>query len=114
MTDTYYKPEDLPRFEEIGKEAPELARKFFDYYNAVFAEGELTEREKAVEALVKPIRDALEASNKQISELEKARSEAYGGIRSQLEAMQLNQQSLTQETKNLVNALRRPEVATAE
>jgi hypothetical protein len=39
--DTYYNPEDLPRFEEIGKEAPELAQKFFDYYNAVFAEGEL-------------------------------------------------------------------------
>ena len=49
--DTYYKPEDLPRFEEIGEEAPELARKFFDYYNAVFAEGELTEREKALIAL---------------------------------------------------------------
>ena len=49
--DTYYDPEDLPRFEEIGNEAPELARKFFDYYNAVFAEGELTEREKALIAL---------------------------------------------------------------
>ena len=49
--DTYYKPEDLPRFEEIGKEAPELAGKFFDYYNAVFADGELSEREKALIAL---------------------------------------------------------------
>jgi 4-carboxymuconolactone decarboxylase len=46
--ETYYKPEDLPKFEEIGQEAPELAKKFFDYYNAVFAEGELTEREKAL------------------------------------------------------------------
>jgi 4-carboxymuconolactone decarboxylase len=49
--DTYYQPEDLARFEDIGKEAPELARKFFDYYNAVFAEGDLTEREKALIAL---------------------------------------------------------------
>jgi 4-carboxymuconolactone decarboxylase len=49
--ETYYKPEDLPKFEEIGKEAPELARKFFEYYNAVFADGELTEREKALIAL---------------------------------------------------------------
>jgi 4-carboxymuconolactone decarboxylase len=32
--ETYYKPEDLPKFEEIGKEAPELAHKFFEYYNA--------------------------------------------------------------------------------
>jgi DNA recombination protein RmuC len=74
------------------------------------AKRELSEREKAVEALVKPIRDALEASQKQIAELEKARSEAYGGIKNQLEEMQINQQSLRQETQNLVNALRRPEV----
>ena len=33
--DTYYQPEDLAKFEEIGKEAPELARKFFDYYNCL-------------------------------------------------------------------------------
>ncbi len=74
------------------------------------AKRELSEREKAVEELVKPIRDALEASQKQISELEKSRSEAYGSIRNQLEAMQLSQKSLTQETQNLVKALRRPEV----
>ncbi len=74
------------------------------------AKRELSEREKAVEALVKPIRDALEASHRQISELEKARSEAYGGIKSQLEEMQLNQKSLAKETQNLVKALRRPEV----
>jgi len=74
------------------------------------AKSELSEREKAVEALVKPVRDALEASQKQIAELEKSRSEAYGGIKSQLEEMQLSQKSLKQETQNLVNALRRPEV----
>jgi len=48
---TYYDPADLPKFEEIGKEAPELAKKFFDYYNAVFEEGELSEREKSLIAL---------------------------------------------------------------
>ena len=26
--ETYYHPQDLPKFEEIGEEAPELARKF--------------------------------------------------------------------------------------
>ncbi|MGA8204770.1 MAG: DNA recombination protein RmuC [Woeseiaceae bacterium] len=74
------------------------------------AKHELSEREKAVEALVKPIRDALQASQKQIEELEKARSEAYGGIKSHLETMQASQKSLAQETQNLVKALRRPEV----
>jgi alkylhydroperoxidase/carboxymuconolactone decarboxylase family protein len=49
--ETYYQPKDLNKFGEIGKDAPELAKKFFEYYEAVFAEGELTEREKALIAL---------------------------------------------------------------
>ena len=48
---SYYRPEDLAKFEEIGQAAPELAKKFFDYYNSVFEEGELTAREKALIAL---------------------------------------------------------------
>ena len=46
--ETYYNPADLDKFGEIGKDVPELAKKFFDYYGAVFAEGDLTEREKAL------------------------------------------------------------------
>jgi DNA recombination protein RmuC len=74
------------------------------------AKRELGNREQAVENLVKPIKDALHQSQTQILALEKSRSEAYGDIKSQLAAMQSGQQSLTQETQNLVNALRRPEV----
>jgi 4-carboxymuconolactone decarboxylase len=48
---SYYRPEDLPKFGEIGKESKELSDKFFEYYEAVFADGELTEREKALIAL---------------------------------------------------------------
>jgi 4-carboxymuconolactone decarboxylase len=48
---TYYDPGDLTKFGDIGEEAPEVAKKFFEYYGAVFAEGELTEREKALIAL---------------------------------------------------------------
>ncbi|MFZ5584892.1 MAG: arsenosugar biosynthesis-associated peroxidase-like protein [Thermodesulfobacteriota bacterium] len=47
----YYDSKDLKRFGEIGEAAPELAAKFFDYYQAVFAEGELSAREKALIAL---------------------------------------------------------------
>lgn len=74
------------------------------------AKRELGDREQAIENMVKPIRDALQQSQQQISNLEKARSEAYGGIKTQLESMQDSQQSLAKETQNLVNALRRPEV----
>ena len=49
--DPYYKQEDLARFSEMGKEAPALWQKFLAWYQAVFAEGALTEREKALIAL---------------------------------------------------------------
>jgi 4-carboxymuconolactone decarboxylase len=49
--ETYYDPADLAKFGDIGKGAPEITKKFFDYYGAVFAEGALTEREKALIAL---------------------------------------------------------------
>jgi 4-carboxymuconolactone decarboxylase len=49
--DTYYDPKDLTAFSDMGKQAPELAKAFFEYYNKVFAEGELSEREKALIAL---------------------------------------------------------------
>ena len=53
MTDHqhYYNAADLARFPEIGNDAPELAKKFFDWYGAVFAEGALSEREKSLIAL---------------------------------------------------------------
>jgi 4-carboxymuconolactone decarboxylase len=48
---TYYDPNDLPRFPEVGEDAPELWKKFLEWYTAVFAEGALSEREKALMAL---------------------------------------------------------------
>jgi len=49
--ETYYDPEDLERFASVGKDAPELWKKFSEWYGAVFEEGELSEREKALIAL---------------------------------------------------------------
>ena len=49
--DTYYHPKDLARFGDVGKEAPELWQKFSEWYSAVFKEGALSEREKALIAL---------------------------------------------------------------
>jgi 4-carboxymuconolactone decarboxylase len=49
--DTYYRPEDLAKFGDIGKGNKQLAAKFFDYYGAVFEDGALTAREKALIAL---------------------------------------------------------------
>lgn len=48
---TYYHPCDLARFGEIGSNQPDLAKKFFDWYNAVFEDGALSAREKSLIAL---------------------------------------------------------------
>jgi len=49
--ETYYHPADLAKFAEMGKGNAALWEKFSSYYAAVFAEGALTEREKALIAL---------------------------------------------------------------
>jgi alkylhydroperoxidase/carboxymuconolactone decarboxylase family protein len=49
--DQYYKPEHLSHFSQISEGQPELAEKFFAYYGAVFADGALSMREKALIAL---------------------------------------------------------------
>ena len=48
---SYYKPEDLKKFGDISKYNKKLSDKFFDYYGAVFEEGALSQREKALIAL---------------------------------------------------------------
>jgi DNA recombination protein RmuC len=74
------------------------------------AKGELDQREKAVENLVKPIHEALKKTEDQIREIEKERKQAYGSLNKHLENMSHTQQQLQDETRNLVKALRRPEV----
>ena len=49
--ENYYHENDLGRFGEMGENVPELAKKFFDWYGAVFADGALSAREKALIAL---------------------------------------------------------------
>lgn len=51
MKSTYYNREDLGLFGNITDFQKELGDKFFAYYGAVFEEGALTKREKALIAL---------------------------------------------------------------
>jgi len=74
------------------------------------AQGDLSQKEQAIENLVKPIKEALEKTEKQIRVMENERKEAYGALTHHLETMTQTQQALQGETRNLVNALRRPEV----
>ncbi len=45
---SYYDRRDLPRFPEVGASRPDLWEKYMAYYGAVFADGALTAREKAL------------------------------------------------------------------
>jgi len=68
------------------------------------------ERELAFQALVDPIRSALEKTEAQVAAMERERREAFVGLRTQIEALALGNSALQRETGNLVTALRRPEV----
>jgi DNA recombination protein RmuC len=76
----------------------------------VKAEGNLKQREQAIEQMVKPIRDALDKTEHQIRQMEKERQQAFGSLNKHLETMAHMQQQLQHETANLTKALRRPEV----
>jgi DNA recombination protein RmuC len=74
------------------------------------AKGELAAREQAIESLLRPIRETLARTESQLHELDKSRRETHGSITAQLAAMAMSHQALSAETRNLVKALRRPEV----
>jgi DNA recombination protein RmuC len=74
------------------------------------ARGELDKKQQAFAELIKPINEALKKTEEQIREIEKERKESFGGIVAQMKLMSQGQQQLETETRNLVNALRRPEV----
>jgi DNA recombination protein RmuC len=87
----------------------QLAREALGRDQAV-AEGALREREAAVAHLVAPLRTALERTEAQVQALERERREAFASLRTQIEALSGGQAQLSRETRNLVTALRRPEV----
>jgi len=91
--------------DEFLKLAEQNLKKF-----QVSASSELEKKEQSISDLVKPIRDALEKTEKQVRDIEKDRREAYGSLRQHLEIMAQDQAKLQSETRNLVQALRRPEV----
>ncbi|MCC7205229.1 MAG: DNA recombination protein RmuC [Phycisphaeraceae bacterium] len=74
------------------------------------ANQDLDVRKTAVETLVKPLTEKLQTFDQNIKQLEQHRTEAYAGLKQQLGAMTEDQRRLKQETANLVQALRRPDV----
>ncbi|HTX24137.1 MAG TPA: DNA recombination protein RmuC [Steroidobacteraceae bacterium] len=86
-----------------------MARETLSRDHAV-AESALKERELAIAQLLEPLKSALERTEAQAQVLERERREALGQLHSQIETLASGQAQLARETRNLVTALRRPEV----
>ena len=87
----------------------QLAREALGRDQAIAA-STLKERETAIAQLIEPIRVALQKTEAQVESLERERRDAFSSLRTQIETLANGQTQLQRETRNLVTALRRPEV----
>ncbi len=71
---------------------------------------ELAKREAAVQQLVDPLAKSLDSVRTEVTAAEKARAEANAALAEQLQAMRSSSEQLTVETRQLVTALRAPQV----
>lgn len=74
------------------------------------AEGDLAQRQQAIDGLVRPLHESLQRYDEQMRLLEQSRQSAYGGLDQHLKLLAESHQRLQQETGNLVKALRAPTV----
>jgi DNA recombination protein RmuC len=73
------------------------------------AHNDLEKRQKAIDEMVKPMKESLASVDSKINDIEKARIEAYSGLTQQVKSLISTQDQLRDETSNLVTALRAPE-----
>jgi len=87
----------------------ELARAAMGEQNEK-ARGELEARTKAIDSVVKPLKESLDKVDSRIGELEKTRAQAYGTLTGELKRLGETHAQLQSQTGNLVRALRAPTV----
>ncbi len=103
-------------FKARGAEALEASQKaflanaksFFEQQTKAFSV-DTDQKQKAIDELVKPVREALERQEKNLQEFDSKRAESFAAITKQIEMMVQSGDKLRDETTLLVGALRRPE-----
>ena len=73
------------------------------------AEAELAQRQRAIDDLVKPIRESLDGVDSKVAAIEKEREGAYRALREQVGSLVHSQEYLRTETSRLVRALHTPQ-----
>ncbi|WP_375477006.1 DNA recombination protein RmuC [uncultured Jatrophihabitans sp.] len=74
------------------------------------ADGELAQRQQAIEGLVGPMRESLDRVQHQLQAVEKERAGSYSALLSQVAMMRTTSEQLQRDTTSLVTALRAPQV----
>ncbi len=72
------------------------------------AKGDLEQRQRAIDDLVKPLQESLGKVDQKIADLEKERAVAHRSLSDHLTGLATSQSNLERETAKLVNALRSP------
>ncbi|MEM9253238.1 MAG: DNA recombination protein RmuC [Planctomycetota bacterium] len=104
-------------FESLaGKQLEAANAKFLQLAETKFrgeqkaAEGELDKRRQAIDAMLKPINDALRKQEEAFTSMDRRHRESHGGLTEQIRGLLDAQRHLSGTTDSLVKALRRPEV----
>ncbi len=87
----------------------ELARESMGALH-VKASGDLEKRQIAIRDMIRPVTESLNRFDSKIQLVEKDRTESYGRLAEQVQALLASEQALKIETANLVTALRAPQV----
>lgn len=74
------------------------------------AEGDLAQRQQAIEGMVGPLRESLDRVQQQLNAVERDRAGSYSKLLEQVSMMRTTSEQLHKETTQLVSALRAPQV----
>ncbi len=94
--------------ERSGENFLQLVTERFEQHKAA-AERDLGARQKEIRNLVRPLGDTLRDFRKTVDDIEKQRVESHGKLAERLRSLAHGESELRAETRNLVQALRKPQ-----